>query len=263
MEGSEMLSCIKDCLKVNDISAITFSKNYVSQFVFVMFFFLVSIVISNLLIGMTVNRTGVVEATALSLRLERTLNQIVSLEDFLINDVGARLNQNCSSRLNLLKTQMFSYLQLESDVHDTSPSANYKICIRPFDKVRYNWYKQWDLLGISSLLNLDGHFVYLYDEKSGLVGNHLKRFALPESIVTRSLKLVQKRRQDILGGGICSYTDPIRVKRRYTGEHVMGPLVINSKIVASDKAQLENENGGIRFDTVDAAHVPINLDDHH
>ena len=258
VEGPEMLQCIKDCIKGHNVSEITFSKNYASQFVFVLFFFLVSIVISNLLIGMTVNRTEAVEAAALSLRLERTLNQIVSLEDFLIKDVGDRLNKYYFNLIN--NTQMFSYLKMASDVQDIS--TNYKICIRPFEKVRSTWYKQWDLLGISTLLNLDGHFVYLYNEKSGLVGNRLKRLALPESIVTRSLKLVQERRQNILDGGLCSLTDPTRVKRRYTGGHVMGPLVINSKIVASDNAKFDNGNGEDNLDSVDAAHAYINLDDY-
>ena len=140
-----MLLCIRDCIKSQYVSEITFSKNYVSQFVFVLFFFLVSIVISNLLIGMTVNRTEAVEAAALSLRLERTLNQIVSLEDFLMKDIGDRLIRY----FNLIKnTQMFSYLYLASDVQDIS--SNYKICIRPCETVRSTSYKQWDLLGIST-----------------------------------------------------------------------------------------------------------------
>ena len=145
VEVSEMLLCIRDCIKSQYVSEITFSKNYVSQFVFVLFFFLVSIVISNLLIGMTVNRTEAVEAAALSLRLERTLNQIVSLEDFLMKDIGDRLIRY----FNLIKnTQMFSYLYLASDVQDIS--SNYKICIRPCETVRSTSYKQWDLLGIST-----------------------------------------------------------------------------------------------------------------
>ena len=105
-------------------------------------------------------------------------------------------------------------------------------------------------------------FVYLYDEKIGLVGNRLKRLSLPESMVTRSLKLVQERRQDILDGGLCSLTDPTRVKRRYTGGHVMGPLVINSKVVAPDYVKFNHGNGEVSFDSVDAAHVSINFDDY-
>ena len=261
VDTSEMIQCLRTCIKEHDVSDISFSQNYESQFVFVLFFFLVSIVISNLLIGMTVNKTDAVEAAALNLRLERTLNQIVSLEDFLIGDLLHMIPPGCGGYLtNIIKySQMFPYLQLGSDNKDMS--ANYKICIRPFETVRSNWYKRWDSILISALFNLDGNYVYLYDESSGRVGNRLKRLALPESIVTRSLKLVQARRQSILDGGLCSLTDPTRVKRRYTGGHVMGPLVIHSKVVASENASYGNGEGS--FDTVDASSAHINFDDYN
>ena len=41
----------------------------------------------------------------------------------------------------------------------------------------------------------------------------------------------------------------------------MGPLVINSKVVASDNANYGN--GGVSFDSVDGASVHINFEDYN
>ena len=236
-------NCTVKCMKIHEPSpSSNLNVNLTPQLIFILFFFLVSIVISNLLIGLTVNRTDEVEKASVGLRLERTLQQVVSIEDFLLDKIARSKFLPGSFKDWLINmTQLFSYLDLAYNRSELflrkKSSSGYKICIRPYETVKETWneYKQFDFFGLSALLNLDGHFVYLYNEKYGSVGTRLKRLALPESIVTRSLKLVQDRRQDILEGGLASLTDPTRVKRRWTGGHVMGPLVINSRIGAPDE----------------------------
>ena len=242
-------NCTKDCVESYEHSNL--NMNVTPQIVFILFFFVVSTVIANLLIGLTVNRTDEVEKASVGLRLERTVLQVISIEDFLLDKMAkSRLLPKNLKNWLINMTQIFSYLDLvrgsSSEENPKKGSSGYKICLRPYETVKESWseYKKLDFLGISALLNWHGHLVYLYNEKYGSVGNRLKRLALPESIVARSLKLVEERRQDILDGGLASLTDPTRVKRRWTGGHVMGPLVINSKIGSPD----ENFERGIGID---------------
>ena len=243
ISNSILINCTEDCLQ--DESTTNLNVNVTPQLVFILFFFLVSIVIANLLIGLTVNRTDDVEKASVVLRLERTLNQIIAIEDFLLDKMAkSRFLPDKVKEWLINMTQIFPYIDTarntKSEKGLKKVDQGYKICIRPYESVKESWsaYQGLDFLGLSALLNLDGHLVYIYNEKSGSVGNRCNRLALPESITSRSLKLVEKRRQDILNGGLASLTDPTRVKRRWTGGHIMGPLVINSKISRPDEKLL-------------------------
>jgi hypothetical protein len=63
-------------------------SNGTTQFVFLLFFFTVSIVISNLIIGLTVNETEILFKTAGAMRMQKTLLQIIGLENIYIKETA-------------------------------------------------------------------------------------------------------------------------------------------------------------------------------
>ena len=126
-------NCTEKCLKDQS----NLNVNVTPQIVFILFFFLVSIVIANLLIGLTVNRTDEVEKASVGLRLERTLLQVRSIEDFLLEKMANSrlLPRNFKSWL-INMTQIFFYLDLIRS-HEENPKkkcSGYKICIRPYEQ---------------------------------------------------------------------------------------------------------------------------------
>ena len=83
----------------------------------------VGIVISNLVIGLTVNEAEEVFKTALSMRLERAMSQILGIEGLLLKD--SALTRRFRTKLEE-RTQMRSYL-------NSSNVGGYKICIKPYE----------------------------------------------------------------------------------------------------------------------------------
>ena len=151
-------SCTEQCIKSHEARS-NLNVDITPQIVFILFFFLVSIVISNLLIGLTVNRTDEVERASVGLKLDRTLQQVISIENFLLDKLAKSelLPQRLKDWL-INMTQIFSYLDFNSS-YESQPkkkSSGYKICIRPDETVIESLieYKKLDFLGLSALLNL-------------------------------------------------------------------------------------------------------------
>jgi len=109
ISNSKLINCTEDCLQDN--STTNLNVNVTPQLVFILFFFLVSIVIANLLIGLTVNRTDDVEKASVVLRLERTLNQIIAIEDFLLDKMAkSRFLPDKVKEWLINMTQIFPYI---------------------------------------------------------------------------------------------------------------------------------------------------------
>ena len=145
--------------------------NGTTQIVFILFIFVVSIVIVNLIIGLTVSETDKLQRTADATRLERTLVQILSLEELFVED-DAILRVLPSKLKSVLTrgTQIFPYLKSEQCY-----GHQYKICVRPFETARNNFsWRKCTPLGIASIFYND-HLVYLYSESECSVGARLTR----------------------------------------------------------------------------------------
>ena len=154
--------------EVEDAGAL--GTNGTAQIVFILFIFVVSIVIVNLIIGLTVSETDKLQRTADATRLERTLVQILSLEELFIED-DALLRVLPSKLKSVLArgTQIFPYLKSEQCYEQ------YKICVRPFETARNNFsWRKCTPLGIASIFYND-HLVYLYSESECSVGARLTR----------------------------------------------------------------------------------------
>ncbi len=94
-----------------------FEDNFISdsgvpQFVFLIFFFAVSIVIANLLLGMTVNKTEELLKLAKGIKLEKMVYQVLGVEHIIHQDnVVKKLMGRSMRRLLERKSQIFSHLE--------------------------------------------------------------------------------------------------------------------------------------------------------
>ena len=87
-------------------------SNGTTQIVFILFLFVVSIVISNLLIGMTVSKTEELTKKAGVIRLEKTVGQVKGIEDIVTGKKTILGMLPASLRNKLLEmTQLFTYLE--------------------------------------------------------------------------------------------------------------------------------------------------------
>ena len=171
-----------------------------TQVVFVIFLFVVSIVISNLLIGLTVNETEIVFKCALDLRLERTFTQIVGVEDLLDSSIIKGL-------LNAFKSKTTTNLKdyLESARKDVEcDQVSNKILVLPN---QFKWDGRWwkDLLGLSTLFRGTNHPIYLYEEGKSI---ELEKLELPDSILQRIFTILHEREESKEAGpGAASATN--------------------------------------------------------
>ena len=157
-----------------------------TQVVFVIFVFVVSIVISNLLIGLTVNETELLFKSALDLRLERTYTQIVGVEDLLDSLIIKRLIKAFKSGS---ATDLKTYLESARKDVGLDKGTN-KILIRPNQfKGDGHWW--------NNLFHGTNHPVFFYEDE-GDVGTHflLEKLELPDSIVQRIFTILHKREDE-------------------------------------------------------------------
>ena len=88
------------------------SSNSTTQIVFILFLFVVSIVISNLLIAMTVSKTEELFKKAGVIRLEKTVGQVKGIEDIVVDKRSLLAMLPDSLTIMLLEmTQLFTYLE--------------------------------------------------------------------------------------------------------------------------------------------------------
>ena len=161
-----------------------------TQFVFILFLFLVSIVISNLLIGLTVNETEIVFKSALDMRLERTFSQIDAVEDLLATSL-----YKCFSRAFKIKRPTVLRDYLRSYKADCQTTNSFKIAITPnyIENDGY-WWEKLDLIGFSIFRGIN-HPVYIYNDHLNIRGKRLAKLELPDETVKRIFKIVSDREQ--------------------------------------------------------------------
>ena len=88
------------------------SSNSTTQIVFILFLFVVSIVISNLLIAMTVSKTEELFKKAGVIRLEKTVGQVKGIEDIIEDKRSFLAMLPVALKNKLLEmTELFTYLE--------------------------------------------------------------------------------------------------------------------------------------------------------
>ena len=160
-----------------------------TQVVFILFLFLVSIVISNLLIGLTVNETEIVFKSALAMRLERTFSQIAAVEDLLATSFSKGLNSAFKIKR---PTELRDYL--EAKKKDIQSTNSFKISVTPnnIEGEDGHWLKNLDF---RELFRGVYHPVYIYDDNLNTKGERLARLELPDLTVKRIFKIISDREQ--------------------------------------------------------------------
>jgi hypothetical protein len=103
-------------------------SNYITQFIFIMFLVLVSMIISNLVIGLTVNNLRELFKIAGIYRLGKTLLQIQDTESIIIN--GALFN----TFKRILPEKLFENTELLPILHKNRRSTEHvQICVKPLN----------------------------------------------------------------------------------------------------------------------------------
>ena len=170
-------------------------SNITTQVIFVLFLFVVSIVVHNLLIGLTVNETEIVFERALAMRLERTFTQILVVEDLLHTSIAKWFRDVFKRKKS---TNLKDYLESAQEDLGRLQDPNYKVLIKP-NKVEKGgrWLKTLDLIGTTFLFQGVNHPVYLYDEdeESNSVERRPTKLELPDSIVKRIFTILRDREQ--------------------------------------------------------------------
>ncbi len=172
-------------------------SNGTAQLVFILFYFVISIVISNLIIGLTVNETEELFKTAGVMRVQKTVQQIMVLEDVLIKEKSVASKLLPRSHVLVRRTQLFPYLYKVNEADETVPPG-YKICIRPHQKDRYQpWWRAIIPFKLNLLVDDSDHFIYLFNETECAAAEaRLAKFTLPDSLVQKTLSLLRAREAD-------------------------------------------------------------------
>ena len=218
-----------------------------TQVVFVLFLFVVSIVISNLLIGLTVNETEIVFKSALAMRLERTFSQIAAVEDHLATSLSKRLYKAFKIKRH---TVLKDYL--ESLKEDCQATNSFKISITPnYVKKDGYWWERLDFIGLSFFRGIH-HPVYLYNENLNTSGTRLAKLELPDTTVKRILQIIREREQnkelELAPARNSDYSDIITN---------LSDKVINLEIQLKEAMQTQRETDGKLEEQV--RHVQENL----
>ena len=165
-------------------------SNITTQLVFILFLFVVSIVISNLLIGLTVNETDIVFKSALGMRLERAFSQIVAVEDHL----ATSLSKTLYKAFKIIRpTVLKDYLDSLKENYQARNS--YKIYLTPnYIKKGGYWWEKLDDIGLSIFRGIN-HPVYLHNENDDKISvrTRLNKLELPDSTVQRIFNIIRKR----------------------------------------------------------------------
>ena len=84
--------------------------NYSSQLFFIAFYFMSSIALANMILGLTVNKTDELFKEASFIHQEKIIEQVISIEDVILSKIASRLFGNVMKE----RSQFFPYLEKKS-----------------------------------------------------------------------------------------------------------------------------------------------------
>ena len=158
-------------------------SNFSTQVLFILFFFIVSLIIANLVIGLTVAKTQELFEMAGIIKLQKTVLQIVGLESILMK-LPTRLRE-----LLLSRTQVFKYLKTVGLRHSVPDEDQFysKVCVCPNVST---------FVPSDNLYDQQMYDVYLYDEARGCKSSEAKLdVKLPGWIIHATLGILREREE--------------------------------------------------------------------
>lgn len=166
----------------------TYSKG-VLQALFVIFFFLVSIIISNLIIGLTVSKTDELFKEAGIIRMQKSVLQVRELEAMFFKGFFRQ-------SFLLQKIQLFS---LFKRISNNTGSDAFKICVQPMRDAKSKKLlnsNERDLFSSleTSLESEREHPVFLFDRYNAKrPRKRLGKARLPDWVVKRGIEIIEAR----------------------------------------------------------------------
>lgn len=178
------------------------------QLMFLLFVIFVSIIIANLIIGLTVSEIDDLYNEARAIRLHKMVTQLVNLEDLFINkpSITDCLPSSVRTRMRHV-TSLFSYLENLKISKDNktikgSSTSPWKLCVRPFAPKRKinktaGGVVEWvgNKFFKKRTVTTDNN-IFFYDEVKGSIGTEIG-YSLPTHIVTNTIALLEEREKKI------------------------------------------------------------------
>ena len=178
------------------------------QLIFLLFVLFVSIIIANLIIGLTVSEIDDLYNEARAIRLHKMVTQLVNLEDLFINkpSITDCLPRSVRDRIRHV-TSLFSYLDKLKREKDNktikgSSTSPWKLCVRPFAPKR----KKIEAVGgvvewignkfFKKRTATTDNNIFFYDEVKGSIGTEIG-YSLPSHIVTNTIAILEEREKKI------------------------------------------------------------------
>ena len=154
--------------------------NGTAQVLFITFYFMISIILSNLIIGLTVNQTEMLFKQAGVIRLGKTVKQIVGIEDILFRSKSTYMP--ATIRNNLLKhTQLGLFCESRA------------VCV-PMKTKKKNAASLFSHSPLSSQPFHKEYHIYLYDMSTGTRGASLDITA-PPWVIEKTIALLKEEQQ--------------------------------------------------------------------
>ena len=154
---------------------------------FFLFVLIVNIVVANLLIGLTVNKTDELFKKAGIVKLQKTVNQIISIDCAL----GTDFMQKCMPSLGR-RLKIFSYLHSHFNKNVEKIPSPWKICVMPHS--RRSSGRKVMLGNNASAVSFDQPYpVYLYNDVECSRKEKLN-FTLPSWVILHTLHLLEQRK---------------------------------------------------------------------
>jgi hypothetical protein len=173
-----------------------------TQLLFIMFLIFVSIVIANLLIGLTISKTEELFKEAGLFRLEKTVIQVLGVETIFFQPTSGSgiLPKKWVKVLNK-KSRIFTYLKsmlpsTKSTVVEEQRASPWKVCVRPFGQSHGMTHsKSRKFLDVKASLDTssssfdESYAVHVYDDILGGYGSKLS-CDLPAWVIGNTLKFL-------------------------------------------------------------------------
>jgi hypothetical protein len=171
-----------------------------TQIIFVLFLIAFSIIIVNLLVGLTIGELDILKERARAIRLKRITTETLGVQKIWSNNnVMGKWILSPLARLcgyNFAKLNLFPQAKLkkvEDMKLDKLPLQGVKVCVYPYEQRDFDWLSGRSITGETNQY----YNVYVYDEEErfSAVDNMKKLGIIPSSVVVRSQQIIEERKE--------------------------------------------------------------------
>ena len=158
-----------------------------NQIFFLIFLIAISIIIVNLLVGLTIGEVGVLRTRARAIRLKKMAVEIIRMEDFYsFKEGNAKRTCNCLLRLLQGELNLFSFLKNKSNMIYTG-----KVCVKPSQQRKKGyWFPSLSIQSNSEHIN-----VYIYNEAERSAYEDERIGTLPYSVVVKTQETLDQKEE--------------------------------------------------------------------